>query len=269
MAQILSSKAMQRHTHTPRTTATQLPVRQPSSAHPNQRTDSSGAMNPFGGPTRGGCVDDNDGGCIYCGVRGTCDQIAMGGGASSSSSSGRGDSFGASDYSYCSPHFFGGHGYGGHGGGGGGIDRRHFNEKSKAAQKREDAAKDQFDAHRREQQALQVIDSAHVQQALKEPTTLLQPADHLTAPCWRDFKAHVKSFAGWEAKRTTATEAQKTAAKETRKGKVYFVQVLFKGSAAELLADSSAALDEAPPMGVPVSEEPQLLGAPPAKRARC
>lgn len=228
-------------------------------------------MNPFGGPARGGCVDDNDGGCIYCGVRGTCDQIAMGAGAgaSSSSSSGRGDSFGASDYSYCSPHFFGGHGYGGHGGGGGGIDRRHFNEKSKAAQKREDAAKDQFDAHRREQQALQVIDSEHVQQALKEPTTLLQPAEHLTAPCWRDFKAHVKSFAGWEAKRTTATEAQKTAAKETRKGKVYFVQVLFKGSAAELLADSSAALDEAPPMGVPVSEDAQLLGPPPAKRARC
>ena len=59
------------------------------------------------------------------------------------------------------------HGYGGHGGGGGGggIDRRHFNDKSKAAQKREDAAKDQFDAHRREQQALQVIDSEHVQQA--------------------------------------------------------------------------------------------------------
>jgi hypothetical protein len=42
-----------------------------------------------------------------------------------------------------------------------------------------------------------------------------------------DFSRLVKGNVGWDVKRTAATDVQKKAYKETRKGKVYFVSVIF------------------------------------------
>lgn len=56
---------------------------------------------------------------------------------------------------------------------------------------------------------------------------LLSPNDHLTGPCWRDFSKTVRWEHGWIAKRVAATNAQKAAFRETRKGKVYFVDLQF------------------------------------------
>ncbi|KAL9187871.1 hypothetical protein ACHAXT_006249 [Thalassiosira profunda] len=54
------------------------------------------------------------------------------------------------------------------------------------------------------------------------PLTL--PNLHLTGPCYRDFRKHVKPLANWDLKRTAATAAEKKSYRETRKGKVYFVR---------------------------------------------
>ena len=60
------------------------------------------------------------------------------------------------------------------------------------------------------------------------PIELLKPYDHLTSACWRDFKKFVVEHAGWTAKRRQATQAEKLKHGMTRKGAVYFVDVMFK-----------------------------------------
>merc|ERR1719186_1874950 len=61
----------------------------------------------------------------------------------------------------------------------------------------------------------------------KHTVELLKPPCHLTAACWSTFLRHVRSHEGWVAKRREATADQKKQYKETRKGKVYFVDVIF------------------------------------------
>jgi hypothetical protein len=69
---------------------------------------------------------------------------------------------------------------------------------------------------------------AKAQTSSPERTELLKPPTHLTDPCWRDFKRFVASHAGWSAKRREATEEEKRAhGDEKRKGKAYFVDVVF------------------------------------------
>jgi hypothetical protein len=49
---------------------------------------------------------------------------------------------------------------------------------------------------------------AHMKASSKQKqlttTRLIQPSQHLTGPCWRDFSKYVKTFAGWTAKRVVA-----------------------------------------------------------------
>jgi hypothetical protein len=84
---------------------------------------------------------------------------------------------------------------------------------------------------------------------------LTSPAEHLTGPCWRgtyvmmfhvttyrgtftfshpiypcivpDFSKAVRRNDGWDVKRVAATDQQKKAFREARKGKVYFVDVIY------------------------------------------
>jgi len=56
---------------------------------------------------------------------------------------------------------------------------------------------------------------------------LLKPSCHLTGPCWTSFLRHVRSHEGWVAKRREATAEEKQQHKETRKGKVYFIDLVF------------------------------------------
>jgi len=101
--------------------------------------------------------------------------------------------------------------------GGYGPAFHHMQEKSDAASAREAAAREAFDNLR---------NSAHFTEL--STNRLLAPSEHLTAPCYRDFAKYVKSFPCWRASRIAATDAQKEAAGETRKGKVYFTSVTFR-----------------------------------------
>merc|ERR550519_2110436 len=56
---------------------------------------------------------------------------------------------------------------------------------------------------------------------------LLKPSCHLTGACWKSFRKHVISFDDWVPKRRVVTEEEKKQHKETRKGKVYFIDVVY------------------------------------------
>jgi hypothetical protein len=56
---------------------------------------------------------------------------------------------------------------------------------------------------------------------------LTVPNEHLTAPCYRDLRKHVKEHTNWDVKRVVATPAQKQEYRETRKGSVYFISVVY------------------------------------------
>ena len=56
---------------------------------------------------------------------------------------------------------------------------------------------------------------------------LTVPNEHLTAPCYRDLRKHVKDHPHWDVKRVVATPAQKQEYRETRKGSVYFISVVY------------------------------------------
>ena len=88
------------------------------------------------------------------------------------------------------------------------IDRSGFAEKSAAAQRREDAAKEAFNKIRAETEASATKDTVVVQ--------LLKPSTHLTQPCWSAFSKHVRSFPGWTPKRRVATAEEKRQHGETR-----------------------------------------------------
>ena len=84
-------------------------------------------------------------------------------------------------------------------------------------------------ALRRERQAIELF---HALRSQGTPTSkmrrlLLEPSCHLTGACWSTFSKHVRSFPGWMAKRRVATLEEKEASKEKRKGKVYFVDIVY------------------------------------------
>ncbi len=117
---------------------------------------------------------------------------------------------------------------------------------SQAAKRREEAAKTAMDNHCASVTTTMMETPADERNdlllTLKSPTVLLQPSTHLTAPCWRDFRKWMKtSHPKWDAKKRQASDAEKLRSGETRKGKVYFVDVSYKGTLAMLLADAPAA----------------------------
>ena len=124
-----------------------------------------------------------------------------------------------------------------------------------AAKQREEAAKTAMDNHCASVTTTMMETPADERNdlllTLKSPTVLLQPSTHLTAPCWRDFRKWMKtSHPKWDAKKRQATDAEKLRSGETRKGKVYFVDVVYKGTLAQLLADApDAAAAPAPASG--------------------
>ena len=124
-----------------------------------------------------------------------------------------------------------------------------------AAKQREEAAKTAMDNHCASVTTTMMETAADERNdlllTLKSPTVLLQPSTHLTAPCWRDFRKWMKtSHPKWDAKKRQATDAEKLRSGETRKGKVYFVDVVYKGTLAQLLADApDAAAAPAPASG--------------------
>ena len=111
------------------------------------------------------------------------------------------------------------------------IDRSNFAEKSGAAELREAEAKAAFSTHK-----------ASTDETLRKPgPRALEPrgASHrskqsfhaaacVVAACFRDFSRFVKTHPGWSASRRTATAQEKSDAKQKRKGKVFFVDVVFK-----------------------------------------
>ena len=128
------------------------------------------------------------------------------------------------------------------------IDRSGFAEKSAAAQRREDAAKEAFNKIRAETEASATKDTVVVQ--------LLKPSTHLTQPCWSAFAKHVRSFPGWTPKRRVATAEEKRQHGETRQSKCYFTDVSFNPKTFTKKSRDAAAA------------KGQQTIAPPAKRAK-
>lgn len=119
------------------------------------------------------CVDDGNGGCVYCGVAGTCD-VALGGALDAELPV-------INDLLFCDdgllvPTAESSIGYNA------GTTVVRSKNKSAAAQRQQDAATAKFDAHRRRMQASQIINAAHIK-TLETPHTLLDPQEHLTKAC--------------------------------------------------------------------------------------
>lgn len=57
---------------------------------------------------------------------------------------------------------------------------------------------------------------------------LTTPEFHMTAPCYRDLRKYIKAHAGWDAQRIVATLQQRTAYSAHQKGKVYFINAIYK-----------------------------------------
>jgi hypothetical protein len=93
-----------------------------------------------------------------------------------------------------------------------------FAEKSAAALSREVDARRRFDRLR--------IEVEHA--GVRTQQELLQPNCHLTGPCYSSFSKYVQAHAGWTVRRRTATDAEKRAYGETRRGKCYFVNVTYQ-----------------------------------------
>jgi hypothetical protein len=58
------------------------------------------------------------------------------------------------------------------------------------------------------------------------PLTL--PNHHMTGPCYRDLRKHIISHEGWDVKRVAATPEERREYRETRKGKSYFINAIYK-----------------------------------------
>ena len=52
-----------------------------------------------------------------------------------------------------------------------------------------------------------------------------KPDFHLTGPCYRDFRRHIKQFPSWGVQRIAATTKERR--KVYRKGTVYFVNIIY------------------------------------------
>lgn len=72
---------------------------------------------------------------------------------------------------------------------------------------REESAKQAFDA----------LKEKHNGPSRASTFPLLTPDQHLTNPCFRDFKKHVARSIGWTAKRRKATTVEKVQYKHTRR----------------------------------------------------
>jgi len=97
-----------------------------------------------------------------------------------------------------------------------------YAEKSAAALRREEEAKTKFQEAREELEGREDLVAGS-----KITVELLKPSCHLTGACWSTFLRHVRSHEGWVAKRREATAEEKKQHKETRRGKVYFVDVVY------------------------------------------
>ena len=95
-------------------------------------------------------------------------------------------------------------------------------EKSAAAKRREDTAMKKFETARLEMESRKDLKAG-----TRVTVQLLQPSCHLTEACWKSFRKHVCSLQRWSAKRRVATEQEKKLHGETRKGRVYFVDVIY------------------------------------------
>ena len=120
--------------------------------------------------------------------------------------------------------FGGGYGfYDGYGGMGGSWGRSA--RKSAAAERREAAANAALDKVLASEET-----AASIAAGLPFTCLLTSPGTHLTSASWSDFNKSVKAkhgAAGWKVKRRVATPEEKLKAKETRKGKTYWIDLIW------------------------------------------
>jgi hypothetical protein len=83
---------------------------------------------------------------------------------------------------------------------------------------------------------------------------LLQPHCHLTSHTWGKFRKFVVKHEGWNAKRRVATPEERKVSGEKRKGKVYFVYLIYtaptKKKALPTLFTSFSGNKRAAPVGL-------------------
>lgn len=119
-----------------------------------------------------------------------------------------------------------------------GLPYESFNTKSASAERREEEAIQEFDRYRiHVESELAAPENQHVAPHLfVRSHVLLQPSCHLTTACWYTFRQHVHSHPGtlfhgsllrWSTRRRVASPEEKRYSRETRKCKVYFVDVTF------------------------------------------
>ena len=95
-------------------------------------------------------------------------------------------------------------------------------EKSQIALRREQIAMEKFKEAQEEMEKRTDLEpgSNHI-------VPLLKPSCHLSNQCWSNFYNHVRKVEGWTTKRRLTTAEEKRLYKEMRKGKVYFVDVIY------------------------------------------
>jgi hypothetical protein len=106
---------------------------------------------------------------------------------------------------------------------------------SRAALRREKEAKEAFCKVKKE------IEEREDPPTGKTIIPLLQPHCHLTCHTWGTFRKFVVGHAGWNVKRRVATPEEKKKSGEKRKGKVYFVDVIYTAPTKEETPPASAA----------------------------
>lgn len=94
--------------------------------------------------------------------------------------------------------------------------------KSVAAARREDAARAEF---------TKALTQTPIQGEAARVQDLLPPSVHLTSDCWTDFSKWVRTHPGCKATRRIATEIEKRAHRQTRKGPCYWVDVVISAEA--------------------------------------
>mmetsp|Transcript_29231 Transcript_29231/g.42913 ORF Transcript_29231/g.42913 Transcript_29231/m.42913 type:complete len:179 (-) Transcript_29231:230-766(-) len=134
-------------------------------------------------------------------------------------------------------------------------------DKSQAAIRRENTAKEKFNEARLEFEQSDGIKGMKARSTHR--IELLQPSCHLTSACWSTFRKHVIKNDGWTAKRRAATEEEKKASGEKRKGKVYFIDVIYTAP-----SKSSSAAASKKNKAVPAEDESSSSSKKPAAAAR-
>jgi hypothetical protein len=98
---------------------------------------------------------------------------------------------------------------------------RNMAPASMAALRRQGEAEDAFRKAKKE------IEEREAPPTEKTTIPLLQPHCHLTTYTWGKFRKFVLEHSGWNVKRRAATPEEKTASGEKRRGKVYFVYLIY------------------------------------------